>query len=47
MKYLLDAVSPGHHFAKKLKDTLLNHPNVDILALGIKQNWQNEPLWLL
>jgi abortive infection bacteriophage resistance protein len=47
MKYLLDAISPGHHFANKMKEILRRSPNVDILALGIKPDWENEPLWRL
>lgn len=46
MKYLLDAISPGHHFAPKLADLFTKYPTVDLHALGFYKNWKNEPLWL-
>ena len=45
MKYLLDAVSPGHHFGKKLIALLAKYPTVDSQALGFKRDWQGEALW--
>jgi abortive infection bacteriophage resistance protein len=45
MKYLLDAVSPGHHFRNKLIALLANYPTVDSNALGFKKDWQDEALW--
>jgi len=45
MKYLLDAVSPGHHFSTKLKGLLAKYPTVDIFALGMWQGWKEEALW--
>ncbi len=46
MKYLLDAISPGHHFTPKLADLFTKYPNVDLHALGFYSDWKNEPLWL-
>ena len=34
MKYLLDAISPGHHFTQKLAALFVKYPSVDLLALG-------------
>ena len=45
MKYLLDRISPGHHFKPKLADLFVKYPNVDLTALGFPAVWQNEPLW--
>jgi abortive infection bacteriophage resistance protein len=45
MKYLLDVVSPGHHYKAKLADLFEKYPNVDLGALGFYQQWQQEPLW--
>jgi abortive infection bacteriophage resistance protein len=45
MKYLLDVISPGHHFTPKLSDLFVKYPNVDLFALGFNPNWRNEPLW--
>ncbi len=45
MKYLLNTVQPGNTFASKLDALFQKYPNVDPDALGMKSNWQNEPLW--
>ena len=45
MKYLLDVISPGHHFDSKLKDLIDKYPTVDEKALGLKPEWRKEPLW--
>jgi abortive infection bacteriophage resistance protein len=46
MKYLLDVILPDNHFSQKLKNLLEKYKNnVDPNALGLKLNWQNEPLW--
>ena len=45
MKYLLDVVSPGHHYREKLSDLFIRYPNVDLNALGFPARWQDEPLW--
>lgn len=45
MKYLLDVISPGHHFGSKLVELFEKYPNVDENALGMKEDWRNEALW--
>ena len=45
MKYLLDAISPGHRFAPKLKNLFCKYPGVDLDALGFSKIWEKEPLW--
>lgn len=45
MKYLLDRIQPENNFAIRLDYLLKKYPNVDPNALGLKPNWQNEPLW--
>jgi len=46
MKYLLDVAQPDNHFSSRLKDLLERYKrNVDPRALGLKPDWQNEPLW--
>lgn len=45
MKYLLDVISPGHHFRDKLVDMMNRYPSVDGRALGMPDTWQVEPLW--
>lgn len=46
MKYLLDVISPGHHFTPKLSELFNKFPSVDLKALGFPVNWQEEPLWI-
>lgn len=45
MKYLMNVVNPGNHFTQQLSAMLSKYPNIDTNALGLKFNWQNEPLW--
>ncbi len=45
MKYLLDVIQPENRFTLKLSGLLTKYPSVDPNALGLKANWQNEPLW--
>lgn len=45
MKYLMNIVNPGNHFTKRLTDLLTKYPNIDPNALGLKPNWNLEPLW--
>lgn len=45
MKYMLNVVQPENHFTEKLNDLFEKYPNVDPNALGMKPEWQQEPLW--
>jgi abortive infection bacteriophage resistance protein len=45
MKYVLNTILPKNQFGIKLNDLLKKYPNLDPNALGMKPNWQNEPLW--
>ncbi|MGZ9736612.1 Abi family protein [Flavobacterium sp. GNP002] len=45
MKYLLNTIIPKNEFTQKLTLLFEKYPNVDPNALGMKPNWQNEPLW--
>ena len=45
MRYLLNVIQPNNTFTKDLKTLLSNYPNIDPNALGLKENWENEPLW--
>lgn len=46
MKYLLDVVQPDNNFSQNLQGLLEKYKkNVDPNALGLKVNWQHEPLW--
>jgi abortive infection bacteriophage resistance protein len=45
MKYLLNTIQPNNHFTLQLDALFTKYPNVDVNALGMKPNWQSEPLW--
>jgi len=45
MKYLLNTIHPNNDFSNRLNDLFIKYPNVDPNALGMKPNWQQEPLW--
>ncbi|WP_026837371.1 Abi family protein [Gillisia sp. JM1] len=45
MKYLLNIIQPSNKFTQRLQELFDNHENVDPNALGMKENWFNEPLW--
>lgn len=45
MKYMLNTIIPKNEFTQKLINLFEKYPNVDPNALGMKPDWQNEPLW--
>lgn len=45
MRYMLNTIIPKNDFSTKLSNLLEEYPSVDPNALGMKPNWQNEPLW--
>ena len=45
MKYLLNTIQPNNNFTNKLSKLFKKYPNVDPNAVGMKPNWQEEPLW--
>ncbi len=45
MKYMLNTIQPNNNFKEKLSNLFDKYPNVDPNALGMKPDWQNEPLW--
>jgi len=44
IKYLLDVISPGSKWDRKLKD-LVDKSDVDLSAMGFPKNWKILPLW--
>jgi abortive infection bacteriophage resistance protein len=46
LKYLIDIIHPRNRFKTKLVGLLERYPNIDEKALGIKDNWLTEDLWL-
>jgi abortive infection bacteriophage resistance protein len=45
IKHLLDRVNPINQFSQEFLTLLQQYPNIDPNALGLKPEWQNEPLW--
>ncbi|TQO37523.1 abortive infection bacteriophage resistance protein [Arenibacter algicola] len=45
MKYVLNIIQPNNDFTQQLYNLFSAYPNVDPDALGMKPNWQQEPLW--
>lgn len=45
MKYLINIIQPNNNFRARLDNLFIKYPNVDPNALGMKPNWQQEPLW--
>lgn len=45
MKYMLNVIQPNNDFTQQLDNLFSTYPNVDPHALGMKPNWQQEPLW--
>lgn len=45
MRYLVNIIAPDNSFSTKFKELVFKYPSVDPDALGLKENWQNEPLW--
>jgi len=45
MKYLLNRINANNNFKSRLKDLLTKYSNIDPNALGLKINWEDEPLW--
>jgi abortive infection bacteriophage resistance protein len=43
--YLLDTITPHHHFRQKLKDLITKYPDTDITAMGFPQAWSSDPFW--
>lgn len=45
LKYLLNIINPDNDMTSRLLNLLFTYNNIDHKALGLKPNWQNEPLW--
>ena len=45
MRYMLNIIQPNNTFTQDLEALFVRYPNVDPNALGMKPDWQNEPLW--
>jgi abortive infection bacteriophage resistance protein len=44
MAWLMDCVSPRHHWKSRLKELLARHA-VDTRAMGFPQKWETLPVW--
>lgn len=46
MRYMVNIIAPENSYSNKLQELLNKYPSVDPNALGMKPNWQSEPLWI-
>jgi abortive infection bacteriophage resistance protein len=46
MRYLLNIILPENSFAEDLNILITKYPSIDPMALGLKQNWNAELLWM-
>ena len=45
IKYFINIIVPNNDMTNKLRDLLIEYPEIDIRAMGFPQNWQDEDLW--
>ncbi|MEI6852717.1 MAG: Abi family protein, partial [Bacteroidota bacterium] len=43
--YLMNIINSKHKIKGKLISLFQKYPNIDEMAMGFPDNWQNEPLW--
>ncbi|SFH46298.1 Abi family protein [Pedobacter insulae] len=46
IKYLLNVIQPQNNLTIQLAELFAKYPSVDQNAMGMKPNWQQEPLWI-
>lgn len=44
-RHFLNSIKEDNFFKERLKVLIVNHPNVDIAAMGFPADWEKEPLW--
>ena len=45
LAYLLDLLSPGHHWRREIHQLLAAHPEIDPAAMGFPGHWRETSLW--
>ncbi|HCC38129.1 MAG TPA: CAAX protease [Treponema sp.] len=45
LNYLLNVITPGHHFKQKLKNIFSKYSVMSLQAMGFPQDWENDPFW--
>ena len=45
IKYFINIIVPNNDMTNKLRNLLIEYPEIDIRAMGFPQNWQNEDVW--
>jgi len=43
--YLLDTITPHHHFRQELKTLITKYPDTNITAMGFPQDWNSDLFW--
>ncbi len=46
LEYLMNIISPNHHWKKRLLKLFEEHPIVTPQAMGFPENWQKRPIWV-
>lgn len=41
---MLNTVNPNHSFIVRFKELLAEYPSIDVKAMGVPANWENDPL---
>jgi len=44
-EYLVDRLSPHHHWQERLKALIEKHDSIDLSAMGFPENWLSLPIW--
>lgn len=47
MQILLARIAPGNHWARKLRELLVEHPGVPLASMGFPANWSTGRIWRL
>lgn len=45
IRYLLQFIQPTSHFPQKLKQLLIDYPDVNNKSIGFPQNWETDTFW--
>ena len=45
LEYMMDTISPNHHWKGKLFKLLDDHTIINTAAMGFPTDWKNRPIW--
>lgn len=44
-RYWLAKADAGHSWHQRVTDHFSKHPHIDVAAMGLTPDWQEQPLW--